>query len=160
MHIIQKEKEDALQDYREEILRSHLDRKFSQEGRSSRSFIQWFRKPAVAGSSVLLVILLAWLSKQLILPTYQYLDEMYLKNMFVQVFSKNETILNHRPAADETDSEKSAIYEFEWSLKRVILAIQRENSQDEDITQDLSMVLHKASILSRSDKYNSKEFKI
>lgn len=145
--LIQKEKEAALRDYNEDAFRLHLDQKITAETKQSRSYVPWFQKPAIAGSTILLILFFGWLSTQVFLPTSQESDVLLLKNTFVQVFSQHGNILNQSPLPIEIGDEKSAIYEFEWSLKRVIFAIQRENVQDEDIAQNLSQVLQNAAVL-------------
>jgi hypothetical protein len=85
---------------------------------------------------------------------------MLLKNAFVQMFSQHGNILNHSPLPVELGAKKSAIYEFEWSLKRVILAIQRENAPDEDIVQNLSKILQNAAVLIKTEKSKSGEMNI
>ncbi len=150
--LIQREKEDALLDYREDAFRLRLEKRINEDSKPSRSYLSWFQKPAIAGSTVLLILLLGWLSTRYFLPSSQESDVMLLKNTFVQVFSQHDNILNQSPLPAEMGAEKSAIYEFEWSLKRVILAIQRENAPNEDIVQNLSTVLQKSAIFVRADK--------
>jgi hypothetical protein len=122
--------------------------------------LHWFQKPAIAGSSVLFLILLAWFSKQFLLPSSQISEEMYLKSTLVQMFSQHENILNRNPLPTVSEPERSAILEFEWSVKRVILAIQREKAQDEDITQHLSKVLQESALFKKVEKEKSGEFNI
>jgi hypothetical protein len=82
---------------------------------------------------------------------------MHLKNTFVQLFSQHETILNQDPLPIEEASKITAIQEFEWSLKRVILAIQRENFPDEDMSQSLNKVLQNAAVLLKAENHKSGE---
>jgi hypothetical protein len=158
--LIQMEKEEALQDYHEDTFRMQLDREIAKKTTSTRSYVHWFQKPAIAGSSVLFLILLAWLSKQFMLPSFQASEEMHLKNTLVQMFSQHENILNRNPLPIDSKPEKSANLEFEWSVKRVILAIQREKAQDEDITQHLSRVLQESALLKKVEGEKSGEFNI
>jgi hypothetical protein len=85
---------------------------------------------------------------------------MRIKNTFVQLFSQYESILNQRPLQVDAGSEKSAIYEFEWSVKRVIYAIQRENAPDVDISESLSRVLQNVATLLKAEKSKSGELNI
>ncbi len=85
---------------------------------------------------------------------------MHIKNTFVQLFSQHGTILNQNPLQVELEAEKSAIYEFEWSIKRVIFAIQRENAPDEDIVQNLGKVLQNSAFLVKAEKGKSGELNI
>ncbi len=158
--LIQKEKEEALRDYQEDAFRLRLNKKIAEDSKPSRSYVQWFRKPVFAGSTVLFVIFLGWLSTKYFLPSSFGSEEMRIKNTFVQLFSQYGTILNQIPLQVEVDAEKSAISEFEWSLKRVIFAIQRENAPDEDIVQNLSKVLQNSAFLIKAEKGKSGELNI
>ncbi len=145
--LIQKEKQEALLDYNEKAFRLELNRKISKVSKPSRSYVQWFRSPALAGSTVLLVLFFGWLSTKIFLPSSRESDAMLLENTFVQLFTQHGTILDkiHQPL--EQYSSESAITEFEWTVKRVIYAIQRENAQDVDISESLSRVLQSAATL-------------
>ena len=158
--LIQKEKEEALRDYQEETFRLCLNKKIAEDSKPSRLYVQWFRKPVFAGSTVLFIIFLGWLSTKIFLPSSFGSEEMHIKNTFVQLFSQHGTILNQSPLQVELDAEKSAIYEFEWSLKRVIFAIQRENAPDEDIARNLSKVLQNSAFLIKAEKGKSGELNI
>ena len=158
--LIQKEKEEALRDYREDVFSLRLDQKIAEENQPSRSYASWIRKPAIAGSTVLLILFLGWLSTKFFLPSSFGSEEMHIKNTFVQLFSQHGTILNQSPLQVELDAEKSAIYEFEWSIKRVIFAIQRENAPDEDIVQNLGKVLQNSAFLVKAEKGKSGELNI
>ncbi|UCE39887.1 MAG: hypothetical protein JSV17_10395 [Candidatus Aminicenantes bacterium] len=158
--LIQKEKEAALRDYSEDTFRLQLDRKTTEETKPSRSYVTWLQKPAIAGSTVLLILFFGWLSTQVFLPSSQESDVMLLKNTFVQVFNLHDNILDRSAFPVEMEAEKSAIHEFEWSLKRVIFAIQRENVQDEDIAQNLSRVLQNAAVFFKAEKNKSGELNI
>lgn len=158
--LIQKEKEEALRDYREDSFRLRLNKKIAEDSKRSRSYVQWFRKPVFAGSTILFIIFLGWLSTHFFLPSSKVPESVRIKNTFVQLFSQHETILNQSPLQVELDAEKFAISEFEWSLKRVIFAIQRENVQDEDIVQNLSKVLQNAAVLLKAENSKSGELNI
>jgi len=158
--LIQKEKEEALRDYREETFRLCLNKKIAEDSKPSRSYVQWFRKPVFAGSTVLFIIFLGWLSTLFFLPSSHVPESVHIKNTFVQLFNQHGTILNQSPLQVELDAEKSAIYEFEWSLKRVIFAIQRENAPDEDIARNLSKVLQNSAFLIKAEKGKSGELNI
>ncbi len=158
--LIQKEKEEALRDYQEDAFRLRLNKKIAEDSKPSRSYVQWFRKPVFVGSTVLLILFIGWLFTKFFLPSSLESEEMRIKNTFVQLFSQYGTILNQIPLQVEVDTEKSAISEFEWSLKRVIFAIQRENAPDEDIVQNLSKVLQNSAFLIKAEKGKSGELNI
>ena len=150
--LIQKEKEEALRDYRGDSFRLCLNKKIAEDSKPSRSYVQWFRKPVFAGSTIL--------STKYFLPSSKVPESVRIKNTFVQLFSQHETILNQSPLQVELDAEKSAIYEFEWSLKRVIFSIQRENAPGEDIVQNLSKVLQNSAVLLKAENSKSGELNI
>ena len=160
MDLIQKEKQEALREYDENVFRLRLDRKIAEKTKPARSYVRWFQIPAFAGSAVLLILAFGWLSTHIFVPSPPESDVMVLKNTFVQLFNQHETILNQRPFPIEEASDKTAIYEFEWSLKRVIFAIQREYFPDEDISQNVSKVLHKAGVLIKAENNKSGEWNI
>jgi len=160
IHLIQKEKEDALRDYREDVFRLRLNQKITEGNQPSRSYTSWFRKPAIAGIAILFILFFGWLSTQIFLPSSLGSEEMRIKNTFVQLFSQHRTILNQSLQPIELESNKSAIYEFEWSVKRVIFAIQREQAPDEDIAQSLRKVLQNTAVLIRAEKGKSGELNI
>jgi len=158
--LIQKEKEEALRHYREDVFRLRLNKKIAEDSKPSRSYVQWFRKPAIAGSTVLLILFFVWLSTHFFLTSSKAPESVRIKNTFVQLFSQHANILNQSPLQVEPGAEKSAISEFEWSLKRVIFAIQRENAQDEDIVQNLSKVLQNSAVLLNAENSKSGELNI
>jgi hypothetical protein len=157
--LIQKEKQEALKEYKEDVFRSQLDQEIAKDSRPSRSFVLWFQRPAVAGSSVLLIAFLIWLSTQFFLPSSMG-SKMLIKESLIRLFSQNRTILNQIPAPVEKGYEKSLIDEFEWSVKRVIYAVQRENAPDEDITRNFSRVLQNTSGLIKPEKDKPGEWNI
>jgi len=158
--LIQKEKEDALRNYQEDAFNLNLNKQIAKDSKPSRSYVQWFRKSVFAGSSVLLILFLGWLSTHFFLPSSQVPESRHIKNTLVQLFSQHRNILNQSPLQVDPGDEKSVNSEFEWSLKRVILAIQRENTQDEDIVQNLSKVLQNAAVLLKAENSKSGELNI
>jgi hypothetical protein len=152
MDLIRKEKEEALRDYREDAFRLRLDRKIAEEYQPSRSYASWFRKPAIAGSTVLLILFFGWLSTQIFLPSSRESDALILKNTFVQLFNQHASILDQSLQPIERGSDISAIDEFQWSLKRVIYAILKENAPDVDISESISRVLQSEVTFINPDK--------
>ncbi len=158
--LIQKEKQEALRDYSEDAFRLQLDQKIVKDSKPSRSYVQWFQRPAVVGSSILLIVFLVWLSSQVIFPPSPGSEDMGIKQTLIHLFSQNRTILSQIPASVEKRYEKSAIDEFEWSVKRIIYAVQRENAPDEDIVSSLSQVLLNTAGLIKPEKDKPGELNI
>lgn len=152
IELIRKEKAEALREYREDDFRMRLNKKIAERKASSPSYLSWFRRPAFAGSTVLLILFFGWLSSKIFRPSSPGSDVTDIKNTLVQLFSHQETILNQSPIPVETGFEKSAIYEFEWSVKRVLYAIRRENAPDVDFSASLSRVLQSAAALIKTGK--------
>ena len=145
--LIKKEKQEALQDFNEHVLRSGLDRRITEETKPSRLNVNWFRRPAIAGSSVLLIIFLGWLIAQFFQPSSQLTEASRIKNTFVQLFTQQETMLSQSFQPVDIGSNGSENDEFEWTVKRVIYAIQREKSVGVDISENLKRVLQSAAAL-------------
>jgi hypothetical protein len=158
--LIQKEKEAALAKYDEEAFRSQLERNIADRAKPVNSYIQWFRKPAVAGSSVFLMVLLVWLSTRFFPPPSQKPDYFPMRIALAQMLNRHENILNQNPFPAGPYPEKSLDYEFQWSLKRVILAIQRENASEENIVQNLRKVIQNSAIFENAGKQESGELNI
>lgn len=155
IELIQKEKDEALMEFNEDTFRRSLDQKIAGKKQTSRSALSWFQRPAIAGSTVLLILFFGWLSSKIFLPSSPGSDVTGLKNTFAQLFSHQETILSQIPLPIDTGFEKSAIYEFEWSVKRVLYAIQRENAPDVDFSESLNRVLQStAAIIKTGRKKN------
>ena len=155
--LIQKEKQEALRDYNEDVFRMRLKRKIDEETKPSFSYVRWFRKPAIAGSTALLMIFLVWLSTRFFHPSPQTAEAIRMKSTFVQLFSQHENLLNLNLQPIEQEPQKSAISEFQWSVKRVLYAIQRENASDVDISESLSRVLQNVATLIKIDKDKNNE---
>jgi hypothetical protein len=152
---IRKEKEEALRDYDEHTFRLELNRRIGEETKPSHSYVNWFRRPAIAGSSVLLIIFLGWLTAQFFHPSSQRSEAARIKNTLVQLFTQHGIILDQSLQPIEQESDESAIEEFEWTVKRVLYAIQRENAPDIDITENLSRILQNTATLLKTGKNNN-----
>jgi hypothetical protein len=150
--LIQEEKQQALRNFNENAFRLGLNRKIKDKVKSRPYYLQWFRTPAVAGSTVLLVFLFVWLSTKIFLPITQESDEILLKNTFVQLFTQHGTLFDQRQQLFEQAPGESAAVEFQWTIKRVLLAIQREKAQGVDISESLRRVLQNAALLIKEEK--------
>ena len=145
--LIRKEKDEALLEFSEDTFQRSFDRKIAGKKQSSHSALSWFRRPAFAGSTVLVILFFGWLSSKIFLPSSPGSDVTDLKNTFAQLFSRHATILNQTPLPIDRGFEKPEIYEFEWAVKRVLYAIQRENAPDVDISESLNRVLQSTAAL-------------
>ena len=150
--LIQKEKQEALRDYNEDAFCLRLSRRISEEKKPSPPYVNWFRKPAIVGCTVLFLVFLVWLSSRFYGPSSQAGEIMGMKNTFVRLFEQHENLLNLNLQPAERESQSSAILEFQWSVKRVLYAIQREKAPDVDISESLCRVLQNASALIKNEK--------
>jgi len=150
--LIKKEKQKALLNYDEKVILLGLRRKISEESRPSLAEVRWFQKPAIAVGALFLILVFGWLSKEIFLPSTPESDEALLKDTFVQLFIRHGTLLDQRQRLVEQRADKPAAVEFEWTIKRILYAIQREKAQDSDISESLSRVLQNAPILIKAEK--------
>jgi len=150
--LIKKEKQEALSNYDEKEFSLELKRKISGESDPSLSMVRWFHRPVIAVSTLLLILLLGWLSKEIFLTSNQESDDILLKNTFTKMFIQHGTILDQRQRLVEQGADKSADAEFEWMIKRVLYAIQREKAQGSDISESLSCVLQNSTVFIKAEK--------
>ena len=150
--LIKKEKQVALLNYDENTFNLELRRKISSESRPLLSKIRWFQRPAIAVSVLLLILFLGWLSTKIFHPVSQESDEVLLKNTFIQLFLQHGTLLDQRQPLVGHSADISADEEFEWMIKRVLFAIQREKAQVNDISESMSQVLQNAAVLIKAEK--------
>lgn len=157
--LIQKEKENALQSFRQEDLRSHLMQRLEKEQRKPFSAIFWLRKSVIVAGSILLLIVLGWIITQIFLPTSYEREARAIRNDLVQAFRLHGFIEEAGiPIEPQPGSEN--LYELEWSIKRVIYAAQRESISDEDIPQLLRQALQDIFPIQEKDKKGLEEMKI
>jgi len=150
--LIEKEKQVALLNYDENTFNLELKRKIIGESEPSLSMDRWFHRPVIAVSTLLLILLFGWLFKEIFLPSNQESDEALLKDTFIQLFIQHGTILDQRQQLVEPGADKPAGAEFEWMIKRVLYAIQREKAQVNDISESLNIVLQNAPVLIKAEK--------
>lgn len=157
--LIQKEKENALQSFRQEDLRSRLKQRMEEEKRKPFSQVFWLRKPVIVAGSILLLIVLGWVLARTFLPTSYEREVRVIRNDLAQAFRLHGFIKEAKvPIEPQPGSEN--LYELEWSIKRVIYAAQRESITDEDIPQLLRQALQDIFLIQEEDKKDPGEIKI
>ena len=153
--LIQKEKEDALQSFRKEEFDSRLKQRIKEEESktASPSFFL-FRKPVIATGIMLFLIVLGWVvATQVFAPTPYERDARAVEKALAQAFETHDLIIAQSVPEIEAQPGLDNLHEFEWSLKRVVYSIQRENIPDSDIPQIFSQVLLKtAQFMDTEDK--------
>jgi hypothetical protein len=157
--LIQKEKDNALQSFRQEDLSSRLKQKIEEEQRKPFSQVFWIRKPIIVAGSILLLIVLGWILARTFLPAPYEREARAIRKDLVQAFRLHGFIEEGGiPIEPQPGSEN--LYELEWSIKRVIYAAQRESITDEDIPQLLRQALQDISLIQEVDKKGPGEMKI
>ncbi len=140
-NLIQKEKEGALQSYREEDFRSRLSRRIDEESKTLTPSVFWFRKPVIAAGIVLLLVVIVWIAAQIFPPSPYERDARAIEKTLARVFEAHELLIGQSISQIEPQRVPDNVYEFEWSLKRVIYSIQREDIPDSDIPRIFSQAL-------------------
>jgi len=140
-NLIQKEKEGALQSYREEDFRSRLSRRIDEESKTLTSPIFWFRKPVMAAGIILLLVVMGWIAAQIFITSPYERDARAIEKTLARVFDAHELLIGQSIPQVEPQRGPDNIYEFEWSLKRVIYSIQREDIPDSDIPRIFSQAI-------------------
>ncbi|NIM90671.1 MAG: hypothetical protein GTO17_06945, partial [Candidatus Aminicenantes bacterium] len=84
--VIQREKEDALQSFRQEDLRSRLKQRIEEEQRKPFSQVFWLRKPVIVAGSILLLVVLGWILARTFLPTPYEREARAIQRDLVQAF--------------------------------------------------------------------------
>ncbi len=144
-NLIQKEKEEALRRFRKQEFGSRLRQRIKEvESIMPSPSVFWFRKPVIASGLILLLVATGWIAVQLFTPTANERDARAIEKALVQAFETHELMIAQSLPQIEPQPGSDSLNEFEWSLKRVVYSIQRENIPDSDIQQIFNQVLLKA----------------
>ncbi len=158
--LIQKEKEDALQRFRKQEFDTRLRQRIKEEESITPSpSVFWFRKPVIASGLILLLVAMGWVAVQLFTPTPYERDARAVEKGLAQAFETHELVIAQSVPPVESPPGSDNLYEFEWSLKRVIYSAQRENIPDSDIPQIFSQVLLKAAQFRETEDQGPEELK-
>lgn len=159
--IIQKEKETALKDFREEDFRSRLIRRIACEPKASRASVPWFRKPAVIfPGTALLFVILSGLAILVFSPSSSKDNAQALENALVQLFHLHGSMRPLEPLQIGPEFGEPDNLELEWSIKRVIFSIHREIYGDEDISRIVFQALQNLFSSQESGQSESGKIKI
>ncbi len=160
-NLIQKEKGEALQRFRNQEFGSRLKQRIKEEELKTPSpSIFWFRKPVIAAGTVLLLMVLGWaISTQLLAPKAYEKDARAVEKALARAFENHELVIAQSVPQIESQADLVNLHEFEWSLKRVIYSAQRENIPDSDIPQIFSQVLLNAELFREREDEESDELK-
>ena len=158
--LIRKEKEEALQRFRKEEFGSRLKQRIKEEESKTLSpTVFWFRKPVIALGIILLLVAIGWIAIQILTPTPYERDARAVEKALAQAFETHELVIARSIPQVEPQRGPDNLHEFEWSLKRVIYSIQREDIPDSDIPQIFSQVLLKAELFREIEDEGSEELK-
>jgi hypothetical protein len=158
-NLIQKEKEGALQSFRGQDFRSQLSRKIEQEAKTPLPSVFWLRKPVIAVGTVVLLIVLGWAATKIFGPSPSESEAKAIKKIIVQAVNLHGNMLAQGSLELEPEPGESDIYEFGWSLKRVIFSIQSEGIPDKDIPRIFSRVLQNAAAFKTAEEKEPGELK-
>lgn len=159
-NLIQKEKEDALQSFREQDFRSQLSRKIEEESKTPLPSVFLFRKPVIAVSTVVLLIVLGWAATQIFAPSLSESEAKAIEKIIIQAVNLHGGVVAQDSLQFEPEPAESDIYEFGWSLKRVIYSIYRESIPDKDIPRIFSQVLQNVRTLKTTEEKEPGELKL
>jgi len=149
--LIQKEKEEALRIFREKDFKSRLNERIEAEPQKPTRDVFWFRKPVIATGLVMLLVVLGWIATQIFTPTLYERDVRAIKKTLAKAFDVQELLIAQSVPHIESQLGLENLYEFEWSLKRVVYSIQIKNIPDSDIPRILGNVLLKATQVSEAE---------
>lgn len=142
--LIRKEKDEALQSFHKEAFRARLKQRIKEESKTPSPFTFWFRRPVIAVCTVLVLIVVGWIAFQTFVPTPSERNARAIEKTLFRAFESQELLIDQSVPQVESIQVESDIHEFEWSLKRIIYSVQREDITDNDIPRILSHVLQNA----------------
>lgn len=142
--LIRKEKEEALQSFQKEAFRARLKRRIEEESKAPIPFVFRFRRPVIATGTVLILIVMGWIAFQVFMLTPEERDARAIEKTLVRAFESQEFLIARSVPQAEPAQSESNIHEFEWSLKRVVYSVRREDTADSDVPRILSHVLQNA----------------
>lgn len=142
--LIRKEKEEALLGFHKEAFRARLNRRIEEEPKTPSPFVFRFRRPVIAVSAVLVLVIIGWIALRVLTSTPYEREARTIEKTLTQVFESQEFLAARSVPQVEPEQEEADIHEFEWSLKRVVYSAQREDITDNDVPRILSQVIQNA----------------
>ncbi len=142
--LIRKEKEEALQSFREEAFRARLKQRIEEESKTPSPFLLRFRRPVIAVSTVLILVVMGWIAFHVFMPTPEERDARAIEKTLYRAFESQEILITQSIPQVEPTQDESDIHEFEWSFKKVVYSAQREGISDNDVPRILRQVLQNA----------------
>jgi len=130
--------------FNKEAFRARLKRRIEEEPKTPSPFVFRFRRPVIAVSLVLILLVMGWIAFQAFLPTPHERNARTIEKTLTRAFESQELLIARSVPQVEPIQVESDIHEFEWSLKRVVYSAQREDITDSDIPRILSHVLQNA----------------
>lgn len=156
--LIQKEKEEALQSFRQKDFKSQMNERIEAEPQKPARDIFWFRKPVITAVSILFLILLGWVATQFLLtPSYE--SDAQVIEKALTLASSSYGFMKEQSVPIDPQPALEYLYEIEWYAKRIIYSNRRENIPDEDMPQIFSQVLQNASLMKTEEEKGSEDIK-
>ncbi len=142
--LIRKEKEEALQSFHKEAFRARLKQRIGEEPKTASPLMPWHRRPVITVSTVLVLVVMGWIAFQVFIPTASERNARAIEKTLTRAFESQEILIAQSVPQVEPIQVESGIHEFEWSLKRVVYSVRREDITDNDVPRILSHVLQNA----------------
>ena len=142
--LIRKEKEEALQSFYKKAFRARLMQRIEEESKTPSPFVFRFRRPVIAASTVLILVVMGWIASKVFISTPYERNTRAIEKTLFRAFESQELLVAPSVPQVEPIQEESDIHEFEWALKRVVYSTQREDITDNDVPRILSHVLQNA----------------
>ena len=137
-----------------------MSRKIKEESKTPLPSVFWLRKPVIAVSLVLLLVVLGWVTTQIFAPSPSESEAKAIEKIIVQAVNLHGGMIAQGSLQFEPEPGESDIHEFGWSLKRVIYSIHRQSIPDKDISRIFSQVLQNVGTLKTTGEKEPGELKL
>ncbi len=156
--LIQKEKEEALQSFRQKDFKSRMNERIEAEQQKPSRDIFWFRKPVITAVSVLFLILMGWVASQFLFsPSYE--SDAQVIEKALTLASNSYGFMKEQSVPIDPQPALEYLYEIEWYAKSVVYSNRRENIPDEDMPQIFSQVLQNGSLMKKEEEEDPEDLK-
>lgn len=156
--LIQKEKEEALRSFQKKDFESKLKKQIDAGQQNPARDIIWLRKPVIAMSLVLSVVIIGWVTARLLTAPSDETDAEIIEQALT-LASDSYGFMKEQSVPIEPQSALENLYEIEWYAKSVVYSNRRENIPDEDIPQILSKVLQNSALIKKEEEKDPEDLK-
>lgn len=131
--LISTEKQAALRDLHKQDFVSRLNVHLKSRSRPSQARLRFIQRPQVWVLSGIMAVTLAVVFKTVWAPSPYNRSIKALENILTSASQRPVSIPAFPDQRSDISPAESAYYQFEWSMKRILYKVQRENVRDEDI---------------------------